>query len=289
MVGDRRIDEIIAVSCFPNGGGLKEREIREAGPSGIGCAGNNGSRLRPNCQHIRLQHGHHRPPAAGVLRRAEAGVQIYGVVLKEDAGVKLGRVSGFFTQPGAVWMVDIAIELIPARRGVADSHRDHRQPVQHIVEIVSSICAPGHVRRKKQHIAVLVGRIICPGVEYALIPPVGQIVHRSGPADIVIRAVRVAAKPVMGAKDIDAPVKYMGLSIGNILPGGQIGVESLFFHSCFLNKYDNFRSGPGTQKSTDSCHSTAALLCAEASPRTGAHIPPPRGHPLPGWRRHWWR
>ena len=72
----------------------------------------------------------------------------------------------------------------------------------------------------------------------------------------------LAAKPVMGAKDKYAPVKYVGLSIGNILPGGQIGVESLFFHSRFLNKYDNFRSGPGMQKSTDSCHNTAAPRCA---------------------------
>ena len=186
-------------------------------------------------------------------------------------------------------MVDIAIKLIPARRGVADSHRDHRQLVQHIVEIVSSICATGHVGRKKQHIAVLVSRIIRPGIEYALIPPVGQIVYWSGPSNIVIRTVCVAAKPVMGAKDKYAPVKYVGLSIGNILPGGQIGVESLFFHSRFLNKYDNFRSEPGMQKSTDSCHNTVALLCAGVSPRTGAHIPPPRGHPLPDWRRHWWR
>ena len=84
-------------------------------------------------------------------------------------------------------MVDIPVELVPSGRGVTDSHRNYRQLVKHIIEVVSSVCSTGHVRRKKEHVAILIGRVIRPGIDHALILPVGQIVHWSRPADIVVR------------------------------------------------------------------------------------------------------
>ena len=232
MVRDRGVDEIIGIPCLPNGGCLKEREIRKAGSGSIWRAGSDCHRLSSNRQHIRLQNRYHGAAAVGICRRTEACIQVDCAPLKEYAGVKLGRVALPFAEAASVRMVDIPVELIPSGRGVTDGHRDHRQLVENIVEVVSSICPTGHVRRKKQHVAILVGRIIRPGIDHTLIPPVGQIVHRRRPTDVVIRAVCVAAEPVVGAEDIHTPVKHMGLSVGDILPGGQIGIESLLFHTC---------------------------------------------------------
>ena len=90
--------------------------------------------------------------------------------------------------------------------------------------------AAADVRRPERMCPVRIARILSLFENYALIASVGEIILRRRPADIGILAIDVAVKTAVAAVYIEPAVKHPRLSVGNIFPAGQIGIEHLPFH-----------------------------------------------------------
>ena len=122
----------------------------------------------------------------------------------------------------------IAIVFIGAGWPVRHRDGDHAPGTQDIVEVVPSVRADGHVRRVEVALQVRVVRILVLAVNHAFIPPVAQVAHGRGPADVVARAVHVPAEKIMGSVDIDPVPEDIRFSVRHIFPVGEIGIDHLF-------------------------------------------------------------
>ena len=91
----------------------------------------------------------------------------------------------------------MAVKLIFTGRRVTNSDRDVALLVQHIIEVVPSVRTLRYIRGIKAGFSFPVVRVICLSINDAFIAPVGQVVHRSRPADIVVDTEHVAVERVM--------------------------------------------------------------------------------------------
>ena len=126
----------------------------------------------------------------------------------------------------------MAQELIMPRRSVADGHPHDPHKIEGVVEVIPPVRPPAYVGGEQQPQAQLIFRILVLEVDHALIPPVGQVVHRGGPAHVVVDAEDGRVEPVVGAVDVDPVSEHMRLAVRDVLPAGEIGVERLLcFHA----------------------------------------------------------
>ena len=230
----RGIDKVVPPVCLADAACLKESVALKAGAFGGLGAGHDGDGVGHDGAHVGGQPHHPRAGAPGHQRRAKARVQPRAVPLGQHTGVELVLVARAGAQRRAVGVGHIAVVFIRPGGGVADSHRDHRGVVQSVVEVVPPIRAFGHIGGVQALAAVGVARVLGAAVEHPLIPPVGQVGDRGAPAHIVVGTEVVAARAVVAAKDIDAPVEHMGFAVGHIFPQWQIGVGGGMFHQRFL-------------------------------------------------------
>jgi hypothetical protein len=158
---------------------------------------------------------------------AETGVQPGFAILCDDAGVELGLIAGTVAQDTAFLIMDMAVDLIFAGGGVGHSDGDAALLVQHIIKIITAVGPLGHVRGVEAGFAFPVIRVVRLFIDDTFIAPVCQVVHRRGPADIVVEAEDVTVKPVVGTININPPVENVGFAVGDIFPSGKIGIESL--------------------------------------------------------------
>ncbi|MNI28835.1 hypothetical protein D3C73_826330 [compost metagenome] len=164
--------------------------------------------------------------------RAESGVEVSILSFSQHAGVKLRLVAFPLAKACSIGISDITVELILPARLVADRHRNDGNLVQHIVEIIPPVRSHGDIGSIQAHAAFRIQRVIRSPVDYTLIPPIGQIVLRCRPADIVIQAKSVPVKTVMRAIHIHSAFKNIRLAVRDIFPGREIRIESLFFCHC---------------------------------------------------------
>lgn len=188
MHGDRGIDKVVGISPFADGRSFEELVTFESAPLAVWLARRNKYRFFDNCEHIRAKHRCHCAMSGLVSIRAESGVQVGVLSFGQYAGVKLRLVAFPLSKACSIGISDIAVELILASRLVADSYRNDGNLVQYIVEIVPPVRSHGDIGSIQAHAAFRVKRIIRSPVDYVLIPPIGQIVLRCRPADIVIQA-----------------------------------------------------------------------------------------------------
>ena len=135
--------------------------------------------------------------AGGVKRRTEAGIKPGFAVLGQHAGIKLRFIPGTVAKQAAVLIVHMAVKLIFTGRRVTNSDRDVALLVQHIIEVGPSVRTLRYIRGIKAGFSFPVVRVICLSINDAFIAPVGQVVHRSRPADIVVDTEHVAVERVM--------------------------------------------------------------------------------------------
>ena len=232
------VDKDVLVPVLADGAGLEKLVVGE----GAGALlGKNHLGLSLDGEHIPLQL-HHR--ATVVFQLFEAGDGGGGggvkpgvqpdppVVVRQHAGVE-GELVAFFPAPyRAVWVADMAQELIMPRRSVADGHPHDPHKIEGVVEVIPPVRPPAYVGGEQQPQAQLIFRILVLEVDHALIPPVGQVVHRGGPAHVVVDAEDGRVEPVVGAVDVDPVSEHMRLAVRDVLPAGEIGVERLLcFHA----------------------------------------------------------
>ena len=79
---------------------------------------------------------------------------------------------------------------------------------------------------------IFLQRLLFLAVNYPLIAPVSQVVHRRAPAYIIQQAKFISSVLVMTAVNIDAIAKYARFSIGYMFPLRQIGIKGQLFHRC---------------------------------------------------------
>ena len=194
--------------------------------------------------HIRLQGGavaalH---PAALLLQQViqpagaggKAGIQVYILPLHQHAGVKAADFPGLAPENRAVRPTDVVVKLKIPRRGVAHCHPHIVRAVQGVVQVVSPVRPPDGIRGEELHLPLGVLGVPGGGVDYPLVPPVSQVLHRGGPAHIVVDAEALPLEGIVAAVDIHPISKYPGLSVGDIFIAGQIGIEGLLFHNVLL-------------------------------------------------------
>ena len=230
MEHHRGIHEIIQLAHFADRGRLKKFMPLKSAAGAIWFTGSYKGRSFLNCHHIRPQNSRHRAAPACIANRTKTGIQIGAVSLCNHSRVELGLVPLSFSQPASILILDISIKLIFSRRRIAYCNRDTALFIQYIIQVIPAIRPFGDIGSIQTHAAILVKRIVCFFVYDPFISPIAQIIRRSGPAHIVIQAIRMAVKPIMGAIYIYSIFKYMRLSVRNILPGRQIRIKSLFFH-----------------------------------------------------------
>ena len=232
------VDEDVLVPVLADGAGLKKLVVGE----GAGALlGKNHLGLPLDGEHIPLQLHHRAAVIAQLLEagdeggrgRIKPGVQPDPpVVVRQHAGVEGELVALPPSPDSAVGIMDMAKELVFPCRGVADGHPHNPHEVKGVVEIIPPVHPPAHVGGEQQPQAQLIFRILVLAVDHALIPPVGQVVHRGGPAHVVVDAEDGRVEPVVGTVDVDPVFKHMGLAVRDILPAGEIGVERLLcFHA----------------------------------------------------------
>ena len=203
------------------------------GTGTVRFAGHDENRFLLNGQHILAEQRAHRPVAGGIEGGAEAGIKPGSAVLRKDARIKLRFVPGTVTEEVAFLVMNMAVEFIFAGRLITDGDGDGVFLVQHVVQVKPAVGAPGDIRGIEAGPAEGIIRVVRLFVDHAFIAPVGQVVHRCGPADIVVQAENVAAETVMGAVDIEAAVENVRLAVGNVFPGGQVWVECLHREGSF--------------------------------------------------------
>ena len=127
----------------------------------------------------------------------------------------------------------ITEKFIFSCRLVAHRHRDHLGAAHEVIEVILPVRTYHHVGSSQTvgHANFRSRRVLLSFKDTAVICPVAEIIHRSGPADVIAQAEVDAVKKVMGTVDIYSAVHNMRLGIGYIFPAGKIGVESLFFHT----------------------------------------------------------
>jgi hypothetical protein len=106
--------------------------------------------------------------------------------------------------------------------------------VVHIIQIISAVRSLRHIGSIQIHLALSIDRIFGFGINNPLIPPIGQIIHRCGIADIVAKTKYPTVVNIVRTIYIHTVAKNMGLTVGNVLPGRHIRVENLFFHGILL-------------------------------------------------------
>ena len=102
-----------------------------------------------------------------------------------------------FAEKASFCVLHISVELIPSCRGIAYRNRHDRRCIQHIVEIVTSVCSAAYIRRIQALVTVFIARILHSGLDHSLIVPVLQIINRRRIADIVIEAVGMPVEAVV--------------------------------------------------------------------------------------------
>ena len=227
MHHNRGIDEVIQIPKLPDGGGLEELMAFIAGTGTEGLAGHDEDRLLLNGQHVFCQLCAHGAVAGSVHGGTETGIQPGFAVFRDDTGIELGFIPGPVAQQAAVLIMHMAVEFIFAGGRVANGNCHAALLVQHIIEVVPAVGTLGDVRSVETGFAFPVVRVIGFLINDTFIAPVSQVVHRGGPADIVVQAEHMAVEAVMGAVDIDPSVEHMGFTVGNIFPSGKIRIESL--------------------------------------------------------------
>ena len=120
MHDNGRIDKIIEIAEFPDGGGFEELMPFVAGSFTVGLARHEENRLLLDGQHIFRQEGAHRTMARGIKRRAETGIKPGLAVLRQDAGIELRLVPFAAAEEVAVPVVYMAVEFVFAGRLIAD-------------------------------------------------------------------------------------------------------------------------------------------------------------------------
>ena len=167
--------------------------------------------------------------AGAVAASAEAGIKISCVFFCQYAGIKLGLIAFPLSQPRAVGIVNVSEKFIVPGGFIAYRDRDNAHLIENIIQVVSSVRPDRDVRGIQAHMPILVERVGPLRVDNAFIPPGGGLADRRGPAHIVPHAEGFAVIQVMGAVDIDSVPEYIGFPVGNIFPGGKIGIEGLPF------------------------------------------------------------
>ena len=233
MVVPGGVDKDIAVPILSDGAGLEELVVGEGAGALLG-EDHPGPALHGH--HILLQLHHRAAVVAQLLeagdkgggRWVEPGVQPDpAVIVRQHPGVE-GELVALLPPPdGAVRVAHVAQELVRPRRGVADGHPHDPHKVEGVVEVVPPVGAPAHVGGEQQAQAQLVFRVLVFAVDDPLAAPVRQVVHRGGPAHVVVDAEDGGVEFVVGAIDVHPVPEHMGLPIGDIFPAGEIGVKCL--------------------------------------------------------------
>ena len=221
-------------------------EIRRRGRVRIGLQREKQLRAGLHRHHVLLQLQHH---AAGIPmapeaaqdsrnRRLKAGIQPYPPVVIHQHGRIEGKLVPLSAAPdGAVRVMDMAEELILPVRRVADRDADGAQKVEGIVQVIPPVRTLRHVRGKEDADAQPVHRILVLPVDHPGAGPAAQVAERSGPADIVVQAEQGRVEAVVAAVHIHAVAEHVGLSVRNVLPGREVGIE------CLCHRNSSFRNG----------------------------------------------
>ncbi len=234
------IDKAIPAVHLADGAGLKKGVIREM--AGLLFCGEQQGGPGTDGEHIRLQFQHHaalvgqaaKSRGDGRYPGGKAGIEPDpAVLIGEDTGVK-GK---GLPRPGAPHMPvrkpDMAVKLVFPGRGIADRHPHDAPEIKGIVQVIPAVRAAGHIRGVQAAAAGGIHRILVFAVDNPLIPPGAQILHRGGPAHIVIHTEQRPAEPVVGTVHIHTALKDIGFAVRDILPAREIGVHGLV-HSVFL-------------------------------------------------------
>ena len=218
MEQDGRIDQIIQPVLSADGRCFEELMSLKARPLAGGGAGNHKCGRFQHRQHIGIQHRGHGSVLVRVAHAAETGVQIRPAVFRQYARVELRLIPCAQPQQRAVRVVDVSIELIRSGGRIAYGHGDEVHVAEHIIEIVPSIRADGHIRRIEISLQIAVMRILILAVDHAFIAPAAQIFHRGRPADVVAHAVQIAVEKIMRAIYIYPVAKHIGFPVRHIFP-----------------------------------------------------------------------
>ncbi|MPN03014.1 hypothetical protein SDC9_150237 [bioreactor metagenome] len=201
---------------------------------GVLTTGNNKYRFFLDGDHIRAEDRRHCAVAIFVARHAKTGVQVGSVTFGQDAGIKLRFISRTFSQTCAVPVANVTEKLISACRRIAYSHGNNADFIQHIIQVIAAVRSPGHVRRVQAHAAVRVHGIGCPGIDDPFTAPIAQIIDRRGPPHVVAHAKHKSIVHVVRTIHVYAVAEDIGLPVGDILPGGKVGVHCLMLHRLLL-------------------------------------------------------
>jgi hypothetical protein len=231
MHDNGRIDKIVEIAELPDGGSFEEFMPFETGTLAEGLARHKEDGLLLDGQHVFPQKRAHGTVTRGIKGRTEAGIKPGLSILRENTGIKLRLVPFTVTEEIAGTIVHMTIEFIFAGGLIADGDSDGIFLVQHIVQIIPAVGAAGDIRGVKACTAEGIVRIVCFFIDNAFIPPISQIIHRSGPADIVVQTENVAAETIMGSIDVEAAVEDVRFAVGGIFPGRKVRVKSLHLHN----------------------------------------------------------
>ena len=128
----------------------------------------------------------------------------------------------------------MAVELVLPCRGVTDGHAHDPHEVESVVKVVPPVRPLAYVRGKQQPQPQLVLRVLVLAENDPFVPPIGQVIHRGGPTDIVVDAEDGSIEFIVGAIDIDSVAKHMGFTVRYVLPGRKIWVKHLLPHNLWL-------------------------------------------------------
>ena len=155
------------------------------------------------------------------------------VVIHEDARIEGHEVRILFTPGRAVRMHHVTHILVGPGWCVAHCDIQFILVSQTIIQVEASIRALGHIRRVHDLVPLRIGGILGLFVDDALEAPVLQVIHRCGPADIIVHTELFTIETVVRTVDIQPVAEHMGFPIGNILIIGQIRIEDLHVGSSF--------------------------------------------------------
>ena len=121
--------------------------------------------------------------------RGEANIEIdLAVVIHQYTGVKSEAVALLLAPGSPIRVMHAAVVLEGPDGRIRHGHAGAGQRMELIIEIKSTVRALYAVRSTHVHLAVPVPRVLLFAVDDALIPPIGEIIQRCRPTDIVIHA-----------------------------------------------------------------------------------------------------
>ena len=184
----RRVNKVEYAVSFTDRRRLKEGMSFKIRTARIHRTRNDKLRSFLDREHIRTENSNHGTMTGSIGLSAKTGVQICCVSDGDHTRIKLWFVRFFLSEERAVFVMYMTVEFEGPLRLIALSNGYDTLIVQNIEKVIVSIRSDCYIRSVETALVLLIVRVVRALKGNTFVTPIGQIIYRCRPADIITGA-----------------------------------------------------------------------------------------------------